>query len=138
MKTVSHRTPDGRHLKVTVREATVGDGLRRANFMRAGVKAIAEERTDEAAMIDYILSDLLRLNTYPACMACSSDFSDDRHPDWELPLTFEQFLEVPGPFLKAWSIQVFEYNPDWKDDNVFPQVTPPPQRGKKRSSSTSD
>ncbi len=126
---VKHTTVDGRKVEARVVEGTVRDNLRRAQIMRAELEQTREEQVEVM-----VIQNLLRINTFPSCVAATAELKDSDHPDLSInDLTFDMFLDLPDQFLTKWTAQVFEYNPGWSDDNVGPQVRP----SRTKSSSTS-
>lgn len=130
---VKHVTAEGREVSALVTEATVRDGLRRADIMRLEVQAMRTAEEGEARFM--VIENLLRLNAYPSCIAATAEFSDSKRKDLDVgSMTFEDFLDVPEQFLTKWTEKVFELNPAWKEDAVGPWARPPIKTERSKSS----
>lgn len=81
---------------VTVREATVLDGMRRELLRMEGVKANEEE---EALSI-------LRIVTYPDYTCCL-----EKSEGLAKQMTFEEFCKLPQSFADKWGRVVYQKNP---------------------------
>lgn len=125
MTKVEHTTADGRQLCVTVFEASVRHNLIRTRRMRDCIR----DRTDKQD----VLEDLIRFNTYPACIAASKDYSDSGSPEHTVEeMTYEQFLDIPDMFMTKWAEAVFKLNPGWSAAGLVPQETPSSSRSVNR------
>lgn len=133
---VNHTTADGRKLSVEVREATVRDMLLRTTHMQSGVvDAQAAEDADQPELF----RGLMRLNTFPSCVSCSTSFQDSEDPEMTLDaVTFEVFLGVPQQFMTKWVEKAYELNPSWSPEAVVPQVRPSDEPEKNKSDLTND
>lgn len=136
---VKHTTAEGRTVTAEVVEGTVRDNLRRAEIMRAEVEAMKAEAEETGEVQSMVITNLLRLNAYPSCMACTRSFTDSDKPDLDFEqFTFEDYLDIPDQFLTKWTTKVFELNPGWSESNLGPRVRPSNVEETTKSTSTSD
>lgn len=118
---VTHTTAEGRKVSVDVFEGTLRDNLNRTKVMR--VELLVMKDDNEEVMV---LENLLRLNTYPACIAGSRNYQDSEYPDRVVEgMTFDQFLDIPDQFLTKWADATFTLNPGWSSESLVPQLTLP-------------
>lgn len=124
---VEHTTNDGRVVSVDVFEAEVRHNLRRAALIRKAVNEVSHSEEFDA------LADIIKTNTYPACVAASTNYQDSKYPDRAVDvMTFEEFIEIPDIFSAKWAEAVFRLNPGWSAMKLVPQMTPSgkPKRSK--------
>lgn len=122
---VEHTTAEGRQLSVTVFEANVRHNIVRTRRMRDCIRNRSEQQD--------VLEDLIKFNTYPACVAAAMDYSDSDNPEQTVEsMEYEQFLDIPDLFMEKWAHAVFKLNPGWSAAGLVPQETPSgvPKRNK--------
>lgn len=92
--------------KVTVRRATVRDGLERGSLIS---RAVEKPQEDEIAQTAAVV-------LYPSAVACSDfelvDASEkvDREGKY---ITLDYFLSLPEDFMNRWLEAVYALNPHW-------------------------
>lgn len=97
-KVVSYTDKSGKEYRVIVGEQTAIARLRRVNMRGAGVQVKDADQD----------MHILRLVLYPDCIAPVVDWCGAQKP------TFEEFALLPGEFVDAWAIAVWELIPEWE------------------------
>lgn len=109
-KTVTHADPE---LQAIVSEATALMGMRRNILISRAIAAIRDEwdpkEKDEPSSVEVMAQHFLRRYVYPNCLAClveAQGFSPD--------LSFEEFGDLPDPFVAEWENMALLLNPHWR------------------------
>lgn len=98
----------GLTVKLTLRAATVLDGMRRALLQGRAASYLDAQPENEANGLDMTARGLLVRILYPdllACVVTASGIDQDMQPG--------EFLDLPEPFTDAWQNLVYELNPHW-------------------------
>ncbi len=106
-------------VKITLRSATVRDGLRRVAYRQEGEDLLKVEKAKEVTTTlesRLLLSETwLSLIVWPCCMACVAGI--DNKPDSTrkilVPMDLEDFMNLPEALAIAWENGAFEMNPHW-------------------------
>jgi hypothetical protein len=110
-------------ISVTVKEASVLQGMRREMLRMQAWRPAAKGSTDlveegstdlvEEGSTDLVPAEqdearqMVRMITYPDCMAGTVGYEGMEPPD------FETFLALPAAIVNPWVAAVYELNPSW-------------------------
>ena len=94
--------------KITVRRATVMDGLKRGAMVNQALENPQEDPLKQTAAV--VL--------YPACTAVS-EVEKDGEP---VQMDFETFLQLPETLVDAWMEAVRAVNPHWFPEEARPKA----------------
>lgn len=89
---------------ITVRQATVLDGMRRGRLIGEGLNA---EESDPERKI-------ARVALYPAAMAALVTLISGSSPERGREMAFDDFCSLPEAVVEAWLAAVYELNPHWQ------------------------
>ncbi len=118
---LQRKTVAGEDMKLVVSQANGLIGARRS-MLRARAIDAGGDNEEEAALF-------LRTVVYPDLVA---PVVEAEGVAW--PISFEEFVELPEPFLIEWELAVYELNPHWQGISERPADVETLQ--KKESSST--
>jgi len=110
MKKVTVKYQDDEYnVVLTVRQATVADGMDRGSRMAVMYSQPFDHATATAAerMTRYML-----FQTYPSCLAVT-EFVSTGTKTLDANISPEEFLELPDSLVFVWDRAVFELNPHW-------------------------
>lgn len=119
-KTVVHERP-GESLSVTVSEATVLQGMKRATLISEAVALLrtgrpeaedepeAEDLSSDWPEGERLSLHLVRRYTWPTCIACTTASTGFDH----VSLTFDEFCLLSERFVAEWEKAALELNPHW-------------------------
>lgn len=111
-------TLDNSQVEITVTRATAKIGVMRYLLVGQAIEANKKDE-DEANRI-------LHLTLFPDLTAATVATQG-----LKMPLTFEEFIELPEEFVNQWSDAVYELNPHWRP----PVGEPDPLAPKKKPTS---
>jgi len=118
---VSYRD-DEYDLVLTVRQATILDGMRKAILdLEASSEIIKTETKDTPTEVDAIpekWSGYLRFmvsEAYPCCVAAieSIENAEDAKKILSKDMTFNEFADLPDALFQQWRKAVYKLNPHW-------------------------
>lgn len=108
-KTITH-DGQGQPLKVTVREATSLDGMKRSLLINEAIAEIRDGQQGEPSdNIEIMARSFLRRYTFPNCLACVLETEG-----LSLDLDFEEFANLPDVFVGKWEQAALELNSHWQ------------------------
>jgi hypothetical protein len=102
-------------VSITVKEASVLQGMRREMLRMQAWQPAAKGSTDlvEEGSTDLVPAEqdearqMVRMITYPDCMAGTVGYEGMDPPD------FETFLSLPAAIVNPWVAAVYDLNPSW-------------------------
>lgn len=102
---------DNYDVGITVRQATVLDGMRRAILE-------IEAATESLNLVEERYAGYLRFMTsevYPSCMASIEEIEngEDAKKKLSKDMSFSEFADLPDALFQQWQKVVYELNPHW-------------------------
>jgi len=107
---VSYRD-DNYDVVVTVRQATVLDGMRRAILeIEASAESLVVVEEKHAGYLRFMISEV-----YPSCMASieSIENGEDAKKKLSKEMSFDEFASLPDALFQQWQKVVYELNLHW-------------------------
>ena len=99
------------NVDITVRQATVADGIHRSVLVAQMYTLPAV--TDTKLASESRITRLLLLHTYPACLSVSTFKHRKSVKKLEEDMSTDAFLALPDVMVFQWEQIVFELNPHW-------------------------
>ena len=102
---------DNYDVEITVRQATVLDGMRRAILeIEASAESLVVVEEKHAGYLRFMISEV-----YPSCMASieSIENGEDAKKKLSKEMSFDEFASLPDALFQQWQKVVYELNLHW-------------------------
>ena len=104
-------TDDNYDVVISVRQATVLDGMRRAILdIEASAESLDLVEEKHAGYLRFMVSEV-----YPSCMASieSIENGEDAEKKLSKEMSFDDFASLPDALFQQWQKVVYDLNPHW-------------------------